>query len=179
MNLKDTKTEANLWTAFAGESKVRNKYEFFAEQARKDGYDQIAQLLEETADNEKKHAEIWYKQLCGGNIGETEHNLSVAAAGEKQEWTQMYADFAKEAKEEGFTELAYLFDAVGKIEKEHEERFNRLKENIENKTVFVKEETEEWICGKCGHIHSGKEAPKICPVCQTPRSAFALRAKNY
>lgn len=179
MNLKGTKTEANLSTAFIGESRARNKYTFYAAQARKDGYEQIARLFEETAKNEQQHAEIWFKYLCGGSIGETPHNLADAAKGENYEWTVMYADFAKEAKEEGLNELAYLFEAVGKIEKEHEERFNQLLENVQQNKVFQKDQPQQWICGKCGHIHEGDEAPKICPVCQNPQAFFSIRATNY
>lgn len=179
MNLKGTKTEANLAAAFAGESQARNKYIFYAAQARKEGYGQIADLLELTAKNEQEHAEMWFTYLSGGSIGETAHNLSDAAAGENYEWTHMYADFSKQARAEGFDELAYLFDAVGKIEKEHEERFTKLLQNVQQHKVFKKDQTEQWVCSECGHIHEGPEAPKVCPVCKNPQSKFALRAANY
>ncbi len=179
MNLKGTKTEANLSTAFIGESRARNKYTFYAEKARQDGYEQIATLFEETAKNEQKHAEIWFQYLCGGSIGDTKENLPDAAKGENYEWTVMYADFAKEAKQEGLDELAYLFDAVAKIEKEHEERFNKLFENVQQDKVFQKDQPQQWICGQCGHIHEGDAAPKICPVCKSKQAAFFIRATNY
>ncbi len=179
MNLKGSKTEANLTAAFAGESQARNKYTFYAEQARKEGYGQIADLLELTAKNEQQHAEIWFKALCGGNIGETAHNLRDAAAGEHFEWAEMYAGFAEEARKEGFTEIAYLFEAVGKIESEHEQRFLKLLENVQQNKVFKKDESENWVCSHCGYVHNGSEAPGICPVCKNPRSGFALQAKNY
>ncbi|MBQ6946716.1 MAG: rubrerythrin family protein [Clostridia bacterium] len=178
MNFKGSRTEANLAAAFAGESQARNKYVFYAEKARKDGYGQIADLFELTAKNEQQHAEIWFKALTGG-IGDTAENLKDAAEGENYEWTQMYAEFARQAKEEGFDEFAYLFDAVGKIEKEHEERYNRLLENVKQNKVFKKDQEAEWICSKCGHIHKGVEAPGICPVCKNPKENFALRAENY
>ncbi len=178
MNLKGTKTEKNLMEAFAGESQARNKYTYFASKAKKEGYTQIAALFEQTANNEKEHAKIWYKLLHGG-IGNTAENLKDAAAGENWEWTDMYAGFAKDAKEEGFDHIAFLFEEVAKIEKEHEERYLKLLNNIEEKHVFEKEEEVEWICSNCGHIHKGKEAPGICPVCAHPQSYFEVRATNY
>ncbi len=178
MNLKGTKTEKNLMEAFAGESQARNKYTYFASKAKKEGYTQIAALFEQTANNEKEHAKIWYKLLHGG-IGNTADNLKDAAAGENWEWTDMYAGFAKDAKEEGFDHIAFLFEEVAKIEKEHEERYLKLLQNVEEKQVFQKEEEVEWICSNCGHIHKGKDAPGICPVCAHPQSYFEVRATNY
>lgn len=175
--LKGTKTEANLLTAFAGESQARNKYTYYASKAKKEGFVQISNLFLETAANEKEHAEIWFKLL--GGIGDTASNLADAAAGENYEWTDMYATFAKEAKEEGFTKLAYLFEAVGKIEKEHEERYNTLIANMEQGRVFKREQPVVWICGNCGHIHTGDTAPEICPVCDHPKAYFAIKADNY
>ena len=177
-NLKGTKTEANLWTAFAGESQARNKYTYFASKAKKDGYVQIANIFEETAANEKEHAKIWYKLLHDG-VGDTLSNLKDAAAGERYEWTDMYATFAKEAKEEGFDKIAALFEMVGAIEKEHEERYNALAENIENDTVFKKDSEKIWQCGNCGHLHIGENAPEVCPVCDHPKAYFFVRAENY
>lgn len=178
MNLKGTKTEANLMTAFAGESQARNKYTYYASQAKKDGMNQIAALFEETANNEKEHAKIWFKLLHDG-IGSTAENLEDAAAGENYEWTDMYANFAKDAKEEGFDKIAYLFEAVAAIEKEHEERYRALLANIKNDRVFKREEKEYWICLNCGHIHYGQSAPEVCPVCAHPKAYFQLRAQNY
>lgn len=178
MNLKGTKTEQNLLAAFAGESQARNKYTYFASKAKKEGYTQIAALFEETANNEKEHAKIWYKLLTGG-IGSTMENLKDAAAGENYEWTDMYATFAKEAKEEGFDHIAYLFEEVAKIEKEHEERYLKLLSNLEGSRVFEKEEEVEWICRNCGHTHKGQEAPGVCPVCAHPQAYFEVRATNY
>ena len=178
MNLKGTKTEQNLLAAFAGESQARNKYTYFSSKAKKEGYTQIAALFEETANNEKEHAKIWYKLLTGG-IGSTMENLKDAAAGENYEWTDMYATFAKEAKEEGFDHIAYLFEEVAKIEKEHEERYLKLLSNLEGSRVFEKEEEVEWICRNCGHIHKGQEAPGVCPVCAHPQAYFEVRATNY
>nr|WP_122012322.1 rubrerythrin family protein [Maliibacterium massiliense] len=178
MELKGSKTEANLLAAFAGESQARNKYTFYASKARKEGYVQIAKLFEETAGNEKEHAEIWFKLLHDG-IADTATNLKDGAAGENYEWTEMYAGFAKTAKEEGFDRIAYLFEAVGRIEKEHEERYLALLKNVEDKTVFEKDEEVVWICSNCGHIHVGKEAPEKCPVCDHPQAYFQLRVKNY
>lgn len=178
-DLKGTKTEANLQAAFAGESQARNKYTYYASQAKKDGYVQIAAIFEETAANEKEHAKLWFKILNGGKVGPTVENLKDAAAGENYEWTQMYATFAKEAKEEGFDRIAYLFEAVGKIEKEHEARYLKLLENVENGLVFSKDGDTIWKCRNCGHIHIGKQAPVKCPVCDHPQSFFEQMAKNY
>ncbi len=177
--LKGTKTEANLMAAFAGESQARNKYTYYASVAKKEGYVQIANLFEETANNEKEHAKIWFKQLHDGGIPDTATNLLDAANGENYEWTDMYAKFAKEAKEEGFTKIAYLFEAVGKIEKEHEERYRKLLANVEGNAVFIKGEKVIWQCANCGHIHIGEKAPEVCPVCDHPKAFFQVLAKNY
>ena len=177
-DLKGTKTEANLQTAFAGESMARNKYTYYASKAKKDGYVQIAELFEETAANEKEHAKLWFKLLHGG-IGTTAENLKDAAAGENYEWTDMYAGFAKTAREEGFTKIAYLFEAVGEIEKEHEARYNKLLENVEDGLVFSRDGDKIWKCRNCGHICIGKEAPSVCPVCEHPQSFFEIKAENY
>ena len=177
MELKGSKTEANLMTAFAGESQARNKYTYFASKARKDGYVQIANIFEETANNEKEHAKIWFKLLEG--IGSTPENLLAAAEGENYEWTDMYATFAKEAKEEGFTQLAALFTMVGQIEKEHEARYRALAANLKEGKVFAREEQQVWVCRNCGYTHIGKSAPLKCPVCAHPQSYFELKAKNY
>ena len=179
MELKGSKTEANLMAAFAGESQARNKYTYYASKAKKDGYEQIAAIFEETALNEKEHAKIWFKLLHGGNIPETIDNLKDAAAGENFEWTDMYAEFAKVAKEEGFENIAYLFEEVGKIEKEHEERYRKLIENIEGGLVFSRDGDKIWKCRNCGHICIGKEAPEVCPVCAHPQSFFEIKAENY
>ena len=179
MNLKGSKTEAHLLTAFAGESQARNKYTYYASKAKKDGYEQIADIFTQTANNEKEHAKIWFKLLHDGAIPDTAANLADAAAGENYEWTEMYAEFAKTAKEEGFTRIAYLFEAVGKIEKEHEERYRKLLENVEGGLVFSKDGDMMWICRNCGHIHIGKTAPEVCPVCDHPKAYFELRAQNY
>ncbi|MCL2204574.1 MAG: rubrerythrin family protein [Defluviitaleaceae bacterium] len=178
-NLKGTKTERNLAEAFAGESQARNKYTYFAAKAKKEGYEQIAALFEETALNEKEHAKIWFKLLCGGDIPSTVENLKAAASGENFEWTDMYKRMAAEAREEGFDKIAYLFDAVGKIEKEHEERYLTLLKNIETDQVFAKKEKQVWICRNCGHLHDAPAAPKVCPVCVHPQAFFELRAVNY
>ncbi len=178
MELKGSKTETNLLAAFAGESEARNKYTYFASKAKKDGYVQIAKIFEETADNEKEHAKIWFKLLNDG-IGSTEENLKAAAAGENYEWTDMYATFAKEAREEGFDQIAALFEMVGEIEKEHEARYLKLLENIENGLVFSKEGDTIWKCSNCGHIVIGKNAPEVCPVCAHPQSYFEVKAENY
>ncbi len=178
-NLKGTQTEQNLWKAFAGESQARNKYTFFASKAKKEGYQQIANILEESASNEKEHAEIWFKLLNGGEIGTTEQNLQDAANGENYEWTDMYASFAKTALEEGFDYIAFLFEGVGKIEKEHEERFKTLLNNIRTKKVFESDEQVVWICRNCGHLHFGNEAPKVCPICAHPQAYFERRCQNY
>ena len=179
MELKGSKTEQNLMTAFAGESQARNKYTFFASQAKKDGYEQIAAIFQETADNEKEHAKLWFKLLNGGAIGSTEENLKAAAAGENYEWTDMYAEFAKTAKEEGFARIAYLFEEVGKIEKEHEERYLKLLENVKEGKVFEAGEVKIWKCRNCGHIVVGTSAPEACPVCNHPKAFFEIKAENY
>ena len=177
MNIKGTRTEANLMAAFAGESQARNKYTYYASQARKEGYVQIANIFEETAANEKEHAKMWFKLL--GGIGNTAANLADAASGENYEWTDMYAQFAKEAREEGFDRIAALFEGVAAIEKEHEERYLKLLENVENGLVFSKDGDTIWKCGNCGHIHIGKEAPKVCPVCAHSQAYFEVKAENY
>ena len=179
MELKGSKTEQNLMTAFAGESQARNKYTYFASKAKKEGYEQIAAIFQETADNEKEHAKIWFKLLNGGEIGTTAENLKAAADGENYEWTDMYAEFAKIAKEEGFDHIAYLFEEVGKIEKEHEERYLTLLKNIEDDSVFHKNEDKIWICRNCGHVYIGKDAVEICPVCKHPKSFMEVKADNY
>ena len=176
--LKGTRTEANLQTAFAGESMARNKYTFFASKAKKDGYAQIAKIFEETAANEKEHAKIWFKLLNGG-IDDTAANLKAAAEGENYEWTDMYATFAKEAREEGFDHIADLFEMVGAIEKEHEERYRRLLKNVEDKLVFSCDGDCVWQCSNCGHIVVGRQAPEVCPVCAHPKAYFELKANNY
>ena len=177
MNLKGTKTEKNLWEAFAGESQARNKYDYFASKAKKDGYVQIAALFEETAKNEKEHAKLWFKHLEG--IGSTPENLAAAAEGENYEWTDMYATFAKEAHEEGFEELAKQFEGVAAIEKEHEERYRKLLKNIEDEVVFSRDNDVIWHCSNCGHLMIGKKAPELCPVCAHPRDYFQIKAENY
>ena len=177
--LKGTKTEKNLQEAFAGESQARNKYTYFASKARKDGYEQIAALFEETANNEKEHAKLWFKYLEGGEIKDTMNNLQEAANGENYEWTDMYDRMAKEAEEEGFKEIAAKFRAVGAIEKHHEERYRKLLKNIEDSVVFSRDGDGIWICRNCGHIVVGAKAPKVCPVCLHPQSFFELRAENY
>ena len=179
MNLKGSKTEANLMTAFAGESQARNKYTYYASKAKKEGYEQIAAIFTETANNEKEHAKLWFKLLHDGDVPNTEANLADAAAGENYEWTEMYAEVAKIAKEEGFDRIAYLFEAVGKIEKEHEERYRKLLENVKGGLVFSKDGDMVWVCRNCGHIHIGKNAPEVCPVCAHPKAYFELRAQNY
>ena len=179
MELKGSKTEQNLMTAFSGESQARNKYTYYASKAKKDGYEQIAAIFEETANNEKEHAKMWFKELHGGEVPETLANLLDAAAGENYEWTDMYANFAKEAKEEGFDRIARLFESVAKIEKEHEERYRKLVENIKTDRVFKKEESVVWVCRNCGHVHVGKVAPKVCPVCNHPQSYFEMKSINY
>ncbi len=177
MDLKGSKTEANLKTAFAGESMARNKYSYYASKAKKDGYVQIASIFEETADNEKEHAKMWYKLLEG--VGSTAENLERAASGENEEWTDMYAGFAKVANEEGFTEIARLFEGVAAIEKEHEERYRKLLENVKGDVVFSKDGGVIWQCLNCGHIHVGQKAPELCPVCAHPQAYFAVKADNY
>lgn len=177
MELKGSKTEANLWIAFAGESKAYTKYTYFASKAKKEGYEQIAAIFSETAGNEKEHAKIWFKQLNG--IGTTAENLKAAAEGEREEWTEMYKEMAETAKEEGFDHLAYLFSAVGAIEKEHEERYLKLLGNVEDNLVFQAGEETIWVCRNCGHISVGREAPEVCPVCDHPQAYFERRAVNY
>ena len=179
MNLKGTKTEANLQAAFAGESQARNKYTYFASKAKKDGYVQIAAIFEETANNEKEQAKLWYKLLNGGSIGSTVENLKEAAGGENYEWTDMYDNFAKEAREEGFEEIAKLFEGVAAIEKEHEERYRKLLENVEKELVFSKDGDVIWQCTNCGHICVGKKAPEVCPVCAHPQAYFQVKPENY
>ncbi len=177
MELKGSKTEKNLMAAFSGESEARNKYTYFASVARKAGYQQIAAIFEETANNEKEHAKLWFKAL--GGLGDTAANLKSAAAGENYEWTDMYATFAKEAEEEGFTELAAKFRMVAEIEKSHEERYLKLLNNVEMQAVFEKSEEIMWECRNCGHLVIGKKAPEICPVCAHPQSYFEVRKENY
>ncbi len=177
-NLKGSKTEANLQTAFSGESMARNKYTYFASKAREDGFVQIASIFEETAANEMEHAKIWYKLLNGG-IDDTATNLKAAAEGENYEWTDMYATFAKEAHEEGFNDIAFLFEQVAAIEKEHERRYLKLLSNVEGKKVFSKDGDAIWQCSNCGHIVIGKSAPEICPVCAHPKAYFQVKAENY
>lgn len=172
-----TQTEKNLMAAFAGESEARNKYTYFASKAKKEGFEQIAALFQKTADNEKEHAKMWFKELEG--IGDTAANLAAAAEGENYEWTDMYATFAKEAKEEGFDHIAYLFEAVGAIEKEHEERYRKLIDNIEKGIVFERKPEVVWQCSNCGHIVKGENAPKVCPVCAHPEAYFQIKAENY
>ena len=177
--LKGTRTEANLKAAFAGESQARNKYTYYASQARKDGYVQVANLFEETANNEKEHAKIWFKLLHGGEVPGTEDNLLDAADGENYEWTDMYVRMAEEASEEGFNQIAELFSRVAKIEKTHEERYRKLLSNIKDGLVFSRDEDMMWICSNCGHVVIGKKAPELCPVCKHPKAFFELRAQNY
>ena len=179
MELKDSKTFENLQTAFAGESQARVKYEFYASQAKKDGYEQIAAFFSETSANEKEHAKLWYKAMHGGKVGPTTENLKLAAEGENYEWTDMYAGFAKTAEEEGFTQLAAQMRGVAAIEKEHEERYLALLKNIEEAQVFSRVGEQVWICRNCGHVHVGPTAPAVCPVCAHPQAYFELRAKNY
>ena len=176
-DLKGSKTEQNLWYAFAGESQARNKYDYFASKAKKEGYEQIAAIFQETALNEKEHAKLWFKELNG--IGHTLENLLAAAAGENEEWTEMYAGFAKVAEEEGFTALAARFRAVAAVEKTHEERYRKLLNNVEMKAVFEKSEETMWECRNCGHLVMGKKAPQLCPVCAHPQSYFEVRKENY
>lgn len=179
MEFKGSRTEANLMAAFAGESQARNKYTYYADKAKKDGYEQIAEIFTKTADNEKEHAEIWFKQLHDGSIPETAENLLDAAAGENYEWTEMYKEFERIANEEGFTQIAALFKMVGAIEKEHEKRFKTLSENLEKGLVFARSGETVWLCRNCGHLHIGKEAPAVCPVCTHPRAFFEIHAENY
>ena len=177
MNLKGSKTEQNLWTAFAGESQARNKYNYFASVAKKEGYEQISAIFAKTAENEKEHAKMWFKAL--GELGNTAENLLHAAEGENYEWTDMYATFAKEAEEEGFVELAAKFRMVAEIEKSHEERYRKLLNNVEIQEVFKKSEITMWECRNCGHLVMGKQAPELCPVCAHPQAYFEVRAENY
>lgn len=179
MNLKGTKTEQNLMAAFAGESQARNKYTYYASKAKKEGYEQIAAIFEETAGNEKEHAKMWFKLLHDDAIPSTIENLEDAANGENYEWTEMYAEFAKIAREEGFEHIAYLFEGVGKIEKEHEERYKSLLANIKEEKVFEKSEKVMWVCRNCGHVHFGEKAPEVCPICSHPKAYFELRSTNY
>ena len=179
MELKGSKTEKNLMEAFAGESQARNKYTYFASKAKKDGYEQIAAIFEETAQNEKEHAKIWFKLLNGGEVPSTVENLKAAAAGENFEWTDMYERMAKEAREEGFDKIAFLFEEVGKIEKEHEARYLALLKNVEEGLVFSKDGDRIWKCRNCGHVVVGKYAPEVCPVCNHPQSYFEIKAENY
>ncbi len=184
MELKGSKTEANLQTAFAGESQARNKYTYFASVAKKEGYQQIAAIFEETAANEKEHAKMWFKLLNGGNVNEglkltTVDALTMAADGENYEHTDMYKDFAETAKEEGFNKIAYLFEEVGKIEKHHEERYRKLLEAVKEERAFKSESPKMWICRNCGHVHYGENAPEVCPVCAHPKAYFELMAENY
>ena len=179
MNLKGTKTEKNLMEAFAGESMARNKYTYYASKAKKDGYVQISKIFEETAANEQEHAKIWFKYLHDGAVPDTEANLKDAADGENLEWTDMYARMAREAREEGFTEIARKFEMVAAIEKEHEERYRKLLNNIKEDIVFSRDGDRIWKCSNCGHIVIGKKAPQICPVCNHPQAYFELNAENY
>ena len=179
MELKGSKTESNLMAAFAGESQARNKYTYYASKAKKEGYEQIASIFEETANNEKEHAKMWFKLLNDGDIPDTLTNLKDAASGENYEWTDMYKNFAETAREEGFDDIAYLFESVGEIEKHHEERYLKLVGNVENNLVFERGEEKVWICRNCGHIYVGKSAPKVCPVCKHPQSYMELKAENY
>ncbi len=177
--LKGTQTEKNLMAAFAGESQARNKYTYYASQAKKDGYEQIANIFTETAENEKEHAKMWFKLLHGGEVPKTEENLKDAANGENYEWTDMYKDFAETARKEGFNDIAFLFEGVAKIEAEHEKRFLKLLDNVKNGLVFSKEGDTIWQCANCGHIVIGKKAPTVCPICKHPQSYFAVKAENY
>ena len=178
-NIKGTKTEKNLMTAFSGESQARNKYTYYASQAKKEGYEQISSIFLETADNEKEHAKMWFKELHGGSVPDTITNLKDAASGENYEWSSMYAEFAKTAREEGFNEIAEAFEGVAAIEKEHEQRYLDLLKNIEEGIVFKRDKVVVWKCRNCGHIHISEEAPKVCPVCKHPQSYFELRSTNW
>ncbi|MDQ5983139.1 MAG: Rubrerythrin [Eubacteriales bacterium SKADARSKE-1] len=179
MELKNSKTEANLLAAFAGESQARNKYTYYASAAKKEGFNQIAAIFEETAANEKEHAKLWFKYLHGGKIPATAENILDAANGEKYEWTEMYKEFAETAEQEGFHEIAEKMRLVAKIEKEHEERYRKLLKNLKENAVFKKDNDVIWICSNCGHIYIGKEAPEICPTCNHPKAYFELKAENY
>ena len=179
MELKGSKTEQNLWAAFAGESQARNKYTYFASKAKKEGYEQIAAIFEETANNEKEHAKMWFKELMGGEIPSTDANLLAAAEGENYEWTDMYDEFAKTAEEEGFKALAAKFRMVAEIERHHEERYRKLLKNVEDKVVFSKDGDAVWICRNCGHVYTGSDALELCPVCKHPQSFMEVKADNY
>lgn len=179
MELKGSKTEQNLMTAFAGESQATNKYTYWASKAKKEGFEQIAAIFTETAGNEREHAKLWFKLLEGGAIKSTAENLKAAAEGENYEWTDMYATMAKEAKEEGFDHIAFLFEGVAAIEKRHEERYKALLANVKEENVFKKESPQMWICRNCGHVHYGEEAPEVCPVCAHPRAYFEILKENY
>ena len=179
MELKDSKTMKNLFAAFAGESQAHTKYQYYAAKARENGFEQIAAIFEETAKNEKEHAEIWFKLINGGNMPETLNNLTDAAAGENYEWTDMYSGFAETAREEGFDQIAFLFENVAKIEKEHEERYRKLLANVEGGLVFSKDNDTIWQCANCGHVCVGKKAPEVCPVCAHPQAYFQVKAENY
>ena len=179
MELKGSQTEKNLQTAFAGESQARNKYTYFASKAKKEGFEHIASIFQETADNEKEHAEIWFKYLHGGSVPTTVENLKDAAEGENYEWTEMYKEFAEVARKEGFLEIAAKFELVAKIEAEHEKRYLKLLENVKEGKVFIAPDVVVWKCRNCGHIHVGKEAPKVCPACNHAQSYFELRVENY
>ena len=179
MELKGSKTEQNLMAAFAGESQARNKYTYYASKAKKDGYEQLAAIFEETANNEKEHAKMWFKELHGGSVPSTEENLVDAANGENYEWTEMYKEFAEVAKEEGFTRIAKLFEMVGEIEKEHEQRYLTLLQNIKDERVFKKDAKKIWVCRNCGHVYEGEEALAVCPVCAHPQSYMEVKADNY
>ena len=179
MELKGSKTEQNLMAAFVGESQARNKYTYYASKAKKDGYEQLAAIFEETANNEKEHAKLWFKELHGGAVPSTEENLVDAANGENYEWTEMYKEFAEVANEEGFTRIAKLFEMVGQIEKEHEERYLTLLQNIKDERVFKKDAKKIWVCRNCGHVYEGEEALQVCPVCAHPQSYMEVKAENY
>ena len=179
MELKGTKTEMNLLAAFAGESQARNKYDYYASVAKKEGYTLLADIFEETAANEKEHAKIWFKLLHDGGIPDTATNLQDAIAGENYEWTDMYAGFAKDAREEGFTQIALLFEMVGAIEKDHEARYKALLDRLQTETIFVSDDVCVWLCTNCGHVHVGKKAPEMCPVCAHPKSYFQRKADRY
>ena len=179
MELKGTKTEMNLLAAFAGESQARNKYDYYASVAKKEGYTLLADIFAETAANEKEHAKIWFKLLHDGGIPDTATNLQDAIAGENYEWTDMYAGFAKDAREEGFTQIALLFEMVGAIEKDHEARYKALLDRLQTETIFVSDDVCVWLCTNCGHVHVGKKAPEMCPVCAHPKSYFQRKAERY
>ena len=179
MELKGSRTEANLMAAFAGESQARNKYSYYASQAKKDGYEQIAAIFEETANNEKEHAKLWFKELHGGKVPDTLTNLKDAAEGENYEWTEMYKEFAEVAHEEGFERIAFLFESVAKIEKHHEDRYLKLVGNIDDNLVFERGEEMVWVCRNCGHVYVGEKALMVCPVCAHPQSFMELKAENY